>query len=82
MPGPSASTIAELEATNAELRTLLREGLDDYAQHDSWRCGYPPHYYLADNGAENLKGDCPCGLLSYTERVNAMLVGEDRLDET
>lgn len=61
------------DATNAELRALLREGLDDYAQHDSWRCAYPPHYYLANDGAKHLEGDCPCGLLSYTERVNKVL---------
>jgi len=34
----------------------LREVIQEYAQHDSWRCGHPGRYPQDE--------DCPCGLLS------------------
>jgi hypothetical protein len=40
----------------------LRAIIDGWAQHDSWRCEYPPHYYFADGPPDD--GDCACGLLS------------------
>jgi hypothetical protein len=42
------------------------EALREYAEHQSWRCAYPPHYYFADPEVARLvvlDGDCPCGLL-------------------
>jgi len=62
MPDPSL-----LEVEHARVQTLaaeverLREALGEYADHQSWRCEHPPHYYLAGDPPEN--GDCACGLL-------------------
>jgi hypothetical protein len=49
-----------------ELVEQLRQIVLDYAQHDSWRCAYPPHYYLVDPPE---KGDCACGLLGRLRAV-------------
>ena len=46
------------DPTPARLVEIIRE----YAQHDSWRCEHPPHFYLAS--PEPLPdGTCPCGLV-------------------
>lgn len=49
-------------ATREELLLAI---IDEYVQHDSWRCEHPPHYYLAGGPPEN--GDCACHLLSSLE---------------
>lgn len=41
---------------------LLREIITDYAQHDSWRCEHPPHFYFADGPPDDL--ECACGLVA------------------
>lgn len=43
----------------------LVEIIEEYAEHASWRCAHPPHFYLADGPPpEYVKGeDCPCGLV-------------------
>lgn len=57
----------------SEALDLLRESLD-YAEHNSWRCEYPPHFYYV--GAVDVpEGECPCGLLAWQKKV------ADALDE-
>lgn len=34
----------------------LRQALEEYADHQSWRCGHPDRYPW--------NPDCPCGLVS------------------
>jgi hypothetical protein len=41
---------------------LLEEALLEYAEHQSWRCDYPPHWYLVEPSVVP-ENDCPCGLL-------------------
>lgn len=45
------------------LKELLWEAME-YAQHDSWRCDHPDRYPPDP--------DCPCGLLSFTARAQAV----------
>lgn len=40
---------------------VYREVIDEYAAHDSWRCGHPDRYSQAEN--------CPCGLLVALENA-------------
>jgi hypothetical protein len=55
----------EVERLREELR--LTRAVAQYAQHDSWRCEYPPHYYLTTptNG-------CPCGLDAALEALGEL----------
>jgi hypothetical protein len=39
-------------------RDALEQALKDYGDHQSRRCEYPPHYYLAGDPPTD---DCPCG---------------------
>lgn len=39
----------------------LREVVSEYAEHQSWRCAHPPHFYLAGDPPVD---DCACGLRS------------------
>lgn len=48
---------------------LLREASTEYADHASWRCAHPPHYYLTE---APLSGDCPCGYDDFVRRVDAL----------
>lgn len=46
--------------------TPEQDVLIEYCQHDSWRCGHPPHYYFAKGKLPEpiANGDdCPCGLV-------------------
>jgi hypothetical protein len=52
-------------------RALLQEALDEYADHQSWRCQHPPHYYLA--GDPPADGDCACGLIAWQRRARQAL---------
>jgi hypothetical protein len=45
--------------------TLLIEALDDYAEHQAWRCGHPRRYRLGV--------DCACGLHDWRRRAIAAL---------
>lgn len=67
-PNVWPSTAAQHGVLLEEIRALTAV-VNDYAQHDSWRCEHPPHYYLANDGAKQLGGDCACGLLSALERA-------------
>lgn len=49
---------AERDRLAQEHDELLAE-FHEYAEHQSWRCGHAPHYYLV--GGEALES-CPCGL--------------------
>lgn len=51
------------------LTMLLREAMDEYADHQSWRCDHPDRY--------SHDPDCPCGLVKFTERVEAALATGD-----
>lgn len=52
----------------AELEAVIRE----YAEHQSWRCEYAPHYYLVNPPTD----DCACGL-DGTLRALGLFVSGD-----
>jgi hypothetical protein len=65
---------------DARVRELLAEALE-YAEHLSWRCAYPPHFYLADKAASdalNARGDCPCHLLGFEKAAREALEAGER----
>lgn len=43
----------------------LRKTLEDYAEHQSWRCGHPDRYPWDP--------DCPCGLVAALAAVDIKL---------
>jgi len=51
------------------LAELLHEALE-YAEHTSWRCEHPPHYYLVNGPPAD---DCACGLIAFERRARAAL---------
>lgn len=57
-------TAAEDERDQLAARVrVLEEALREYAQHQSWRCDYAPHFYMtAEARALVPEGDCACGL--------------------
>lgn len=62
-----------------EGQRVLLDVLCDYIEHGSWRCGHPPHYYLADGkgNAMHERGECPCGLMKVLrDYLPADLAGE------
>lgn len=40
---------------------VLLHIIREYADHDSWRCGHPPHFYRT--GPPMAEGYCACGLV-------------------
>ena len=50
----------DVQALKAEVREL-RGALNEYADHQSWRCGHPDRYPW--------EPDCPCGLVATMEKV-------------
>ena len=43
-----------------------------YADHQSWRCQYPPHFYISDPRGVP-KHDCPCGLNAFLRELGRPL---------
>jgi len=58
-------SIADYAAT---LEDLLIEADREYLSHQSWRCEYPPHYYIAKRASDGHVG-CPCGLDEFLKRI-------------
>jgi hypothetical protein len=57
------------EARVRELEEGLREALE-YAEHESWRCQWPPRYYLTSPPKD---GHCPCGLSEFEAHARQLL---------
>lgn len=64
---------AERDRLAQEHDELLAE-FHEYAEHQSWRCGHAPHYYLV--GGEALES-CPCGLDEVLARFPREGDGDD-----
>lgn len=56
------------------LRVLLTRALDEFADHQSWRCAHPDRYPLDDVDPP----DCCCGLHQFTIQARAALSHEKR----
>lgn len=55
------SALWNLERTEA----VLREGVDEYLEHQSWRCGHPDRWPWDP--------DCQCGLVEFEKRARKLL---------
>ena len=47
----------------------LREAVEEYADHNSWRCGHPDRYPW--------EPDCPCGLTAVLRELGIEMVAEN-----
>ncbi len=78
--GKRVDLIHEREAFRADRDRLAQEHdellaeFHEYAEHQSWRCGHAPHYYLV--GGEALES-CPCGLDEVLARFPREGDGDD-----
>lgn len=68
-----SDVVAERDRLAQEHDELLAE-FHEYAEHQSWRCGHAPHYYLV--GGEALES-CPCGLDEVLARFPREGDGDD-----
>lgn len=56
--------------TPEERVAALEEAVREYADHQSWRCAHPPHFYLAETPPDLLAGeDCACGLTGTLKKL-------------
>ena len=69
---------AERDRLAQEHDELLAE-FHEYAEHQSWRCGHAPHYYLV--GGEALES-CPCGLDEVLARFPLATEKAEQASET
>ena len=83
--GKRVDLIHEREAFRADRDRLAQEHdellaeFHEYAEHQSWRCGHAPHYYLV--GGEALES-CPCGLDEVLARFPLATEKAEQASET
>ena len=75
---PLARAESERDRLAQEHDELLAE-FHEYAEHQSWRCGHAPHYYLV--GGEALES-CPCGLDEVLARFPLATEKAEQVSET
>jgi hypothetical protein len=66
-PNVWPSTAAQHGVLLGQIKDLT--AVADFAEHASWRCAWPPHYYLADGPPRDDENYCPCGLLDALEKA-------------
>lgn len=66
--------------TEAEDRIReLEEAMREYAQHTSWRCEHPPHYYLVERSGGYV--GCPCGLDATLRELGLAPETDEKLND-